>query len=39
MADRCKRQFLRLLRAYRDQRRLLGAVVLAAGELLNVAEH
>jgi hypothetical protein len=39
MADRCERQFLRLLRAHRDQRRLLGSVVVAAGGQLNVAEQ
>ena len=39
MADRFQRQFLRLMRAYRDQRRLLGAVVVAAGGQLNVAEQ
>ena len=39
MADRFQRQFLRLMRAYRDQRRLLGAVVVAAGGQLNVAER
>ena len=39
LADRCERQFLRLMRAYRDQRRLLGSVVVAAGGQLNVAEQ
>ncbi len=39
MSDRFQRQFLRLMRAYRDQRRLLGAVVVAAGGQLNVAEQ
>lgn len=39
LADRFQRQFLRLMRAYRDQRRLLGAVVVAAGGQLNVAEQ
>ncbi len=39
MADRFQRQFLRLLKAYRDQRRILGTVVVAAGGQLNVAEQ
>lgn len=39
MADRFQRQFLRLMKAYRDQRRLLGTVVVAAGGQLNVAEQ
>lgn len=39
MADRFQRQFLRLMRAYRDQRRLLGQVVVAAGGQLNVGER
>ncbi len=38
MADRYQRAFLRLLKAYRDQRRLLGSVVVAGGQL-NVAGH
>ena len=29
MADRIQRQFLRLLKAYRDRRRLLGTLVVA----------
>ena len=39
MADRFARQFLRLMKAYRDQRRLLSAVVVAAGGQLNVGEQ
>lgn len=39
MADRFQRQFLRLMRAYRDQRRLLGSVVVAAGGQLNVGQQ
>jgi hypothetical protein len=39
MSDRFERRFLRLLRAYRDQRRVLGSVVVAAGGQLNVAEQ
>jgi hypothetical protein len=39
MADRFQRQFLRLMKTYRDQRRLLGNVVVAAGGQLNVAEQ
>ncbi len=39
MADRFRRQFLRLLKAFRDQRRILGTVVVAAGGQLNVAER
>ena len=39
MAHRFQRQFLRLLKAFRDQRRLLGSVVVAAGGQLNVAEQ
>lgn len=39
MADRFQRQFLRLLKAYRDQRRILGTVVVAAGGQLNVGEQ
>jgi len=39
MADRFQRQFLRLMKAFRDQRRLLGPVVVAAGGQLNVAER
>ena len=38
MSDQFERRFLRLLRAYRDQRRLLSSVVVAAGGQLNVAE-
>ncbi len=39
MADRFQRQFLRLMKAYRDQRRLLGSVVVVAGGQLNAAEQ
>ncbi len=39
MADRFQRQFLRLMRAYRDQRRLLGPVVVAAGGQLNLGHQ
>jgi hypothetical protein len=39
MADRFQRQFLRLMKAFRDQRRLLGTVVVAAGGQLNVGEQ
>jgi hypothetical protein len=39
MADRFQRQFLRLLKTYRDQRRLLGTLVVAAGGQLNVGER
>jgi hypothetical protein len=39
MADRFERQFLRLMKCYRDGRRLLGAVVVAAGGQLNVGEQ
>jgi hypothetical protein len=36
MADRFARQFLRLQKAYRDQRRLFGTLVVAAGQV-NIA--
>jgi glutamate/tyrosine decarboxylase-like PLP-dependent enzyme len=36
MQDRFLRQFLRLMKCYRDGRRLLGAFVVAAGGQLNV---
>jgi len=39
MADRFQRSFLRLLKTYRDQRRLLGSVIVAAGGQINVAEQ
>ena len=39
MADRFQRQFLRLMKAYRDQRWILGSVVVAACGTLNVAER
>ncbi len=39
MADRFQRAFLRLLKTYRDQRRLIGAVIVADGGQLNVAEQ
>lgn len=38
MADRFQRQFLRLLKAFRDQRRLLGTVVVAAGGQINLGQ-
>jgi hypothetical protein len=38
MADRHQRSFLRLLKAFRDTRRLVGTVVLAGGQL-NIAEQ
>lgn len=37
LADRWQRAFLRLLRAFRDQRRLLNTVIVADGGQLNVA--
>ena len=37
MGDRAQRAFLRLLKTYRDQRRLIGAVIVADGGQLNVA--
>ena len=39
MQDRFQRQFLRLMKCFRDGRRLLGAVVVAAGGQLNVGEQ
>jgi hypothetical protein len=39
MQDRFQRQFLRLMKCYRDGRRLLSAVVVAAGGQLNVGEQ
>lgn len=36
LADRFHREFLRMLKAYRDQRRLFGAIVVAGGQL-NIA--
>ena len=39
MADRFERQFLRLLRAYRDQRRLLGPVIVTGGGQLNLGQN
>lgn len=38
IADRYQRQFLRLLRAFRDMRRTIGAVIMTGGQL-NVAER
>lgn len=38
LADRYQRSFLRLLKAFRDTRRLVGTVVLAGGQL-NIAEQ
>ena len=38
IADRFQRQFLRLLRAFRDMRRTIGAVIMTGGQL-NVAEQ
>lgn len=39
MADRFQRSFMRLLKSYRDQRRLLGNVVVSPGAQLNVADQ
>ncbi len=39
MADRYQRSFLRLMKAFRDNRRLFGALIVAAGGQLNVAEQ
>jgi hypothetical protein len=39
LADRFQRQFLRLMKAYRDQRRVLGQVIVAAGGQLNVGQQ
>lgn len=38
IADRYQRQFLRLLRAFRDMRRTIGSVIMTGGQL-NVAER
>ena len=38
VADRYRRQFLRLLQAFRDMRRTIGAVIMTCGQL-NVAER
>jgi len=38
MADRYQRAFLRLMKAYRDNRRLIGALVVAGGQV-NIGEH
>jgi hypothetical protein len=38
IADRYQRAFVRLLRSYRDQRRIMGSVVMMGGQL-NVAER
>ena len=38
MADRYQRAFLRLMKAFRDNRRLVGAVIVAGGQV-NIAEH
>lgn len=38
IADRFQRSFLRLLRTFRDMRRVIGAVVITGGQL-NVAER
>jgi hypothetical protein len=38
MADRFARQFLRLMKAYRDQRRLFGTLVVAGGQV-NIASE
>ena len=38
IADRYQRQFLRLLRTFRDNRRVMGTVVMTGGQL-NVAEQ
>lgn len=39
MADRFQRQFLRLMKCYREQRRVLGPVIVAAGGQLNVGQQ
>jgi len=38
LADRYQRAFLRLMKAFRDNRRLVGAVIVAGGQV-NIAEH
>ena len=38
MADRYQRAFIRLMKAYRDQRRLVGALVVAGGQV-NIGEQ
>ncbi len=38
MADRYQRAFLRLMKAFRDNRRLFGALVVAGGQV-NIAEQ
>ncbi len=38
MADRYQRAFLRLMKAFRDNRRLVGALIVAGGQV-NIGEH
>ena len=38
IADRYQRSFLRLLKAFRDTRRVIGAVIVGDGGMLNLTE-